>query len=202
LFPPDISYKVVKAEDLVNKDELEDDESIDYFLKILPRLKEKHGTELSSRIVEFYQLPGETVFVPGGWWHAVLNVQDSCAVTQNYASSGNFNTVWLAVRDGRHGMARKWLQALKRVRPDLACRADAINERDGWSESDAKLQHCKNKEKRLAQVLDPQKRNEEMSSGSSDSDDEEEVIELKRKKENKSIKRKVKVTESSSEEGS
>lgn len=206
LFPPDMSYKVVKAEDLVNKDELEDDESIDYFLKILPRLKEKHGLELTSRIIEFYQLPGETVFVPGGWWHAVLNVQDSCAVTQNYASSGNFNTVWLAVRDGRHGMARKWLQVLKRVRPDLACRADALNERDGWSESKAKLQHCKNKEKRLAQLLDHQKRHEnedeELSSGSSDSDDEEEVIELKRKKQNKSIKRKVKVTESSSEEES
>jgi len=208
LFPPDISYKLVKAADLVNKDELEDDESIDYFLKILPRLKEKHGPEIISRIIEFYQLPGETVFVPSGWWHAVLNIQDSCAVTQNYASSGNFDTVWLAVREGRHGMARKWLKELRKVRSDLASRADALNERDQWSESEAKLRHCKNKEKRLARELDHQKRhaNEELSSGSSDSDDDdiddEKIKEEITKTENKSMKRKGKATESSSDEGS
>lgn len=32
---------------------------------------------------------GELVFVPRGWWHMVVNVEDSIAVTQNYVSRRN-----------------------------------------------------------------------------------------------------------------
>ncbi|KNC75234.1 hypothetical protein SARC_12239 [Sphaeroforma arctica JP610] len=32
---------------------------------------------------------GEMIFVPSGWWHAVVNIEDSIAITQNYVSNAN-----------------------------------------------------------------------------------------------------------------
>ena len=58
----------------------EDDEAINYFVDMLPRIRAKHGHNI--KIYEFIQEPGDTVFVPGGWWHGVLNLEDTVAVTQ------------------------------------------------------------------------------------------------------------------------
>ena len=43
------------------------------------------------------QEPGETIFVPAGWWHAVLNIgEENIAVTQNWCGRWNLEAV---VRD-------------------------------------------------------------------------------------------------------
>jgi hypothetical protein len=39
--------------------------------------------------VEFTARAGDLVFVPHGWWHAVLNLEDSIAITHNYVSRRN-----------------------------------------------------------------------------------------------------------------
>lgn len=64
---------------------------INYFVDLLPRIRRKYRD--SIKIYEFIQYPGDTVFVPGGWWHAVLNLEDSVAITQNFCSRNNFEKV-------------------------------------------------------------------------------------------------------------
>ena len=108
----------------------EDDEPVNYFVDVLPRLRRKYGPEVT--MYEFIQEPGETVFVPGGWWHAVINLEDSVAVTQNFCSRVNFPAVWRKTRSGRKGMARKWLRMLEESHPDLAALARRVNEVDGF----------------------------------------------------------------------
>ena len=136
LFPPHVPKKIAKGKDLVRDDE--DDEAIHYFMYILPRIKRKARALRGQPeykdfcCYEFTQYPGETVFVPYGWWHAVLNLTDTVAVTQNFCSRRNFDQVWKKTRTGRKKMAWKWLCKLEEVHPDLANRAKAANARDNF----------------------------------------------------------------------
>ena len=128
LFPPGSAKDMAKGKSLYKKGE--DDEPINYFVDILPRMRAQYGQQLT--FYEFIQEPGETVFVPGGWWHAVLNLEDSVAVTQNFVSRVNFPTVWRKTRSGRKKMACRWLKELDRNYPDLGALARKLNECDAF----------------------------------------------------------------------
>lgn len=57
------------------------------------------------------------MFVPGGLWHAVINLEDTIAVTQNVMTHENFTKVWRATRCERPKFATKFLEDMK----DLVC---------------------------------------------------------------------------------
>lgn len=144
LFPPYIPKRIVKGTDLIRKGE--DDEAIHYFMYILPRIKQKAASQSSwkdsnntcgsrnpyqnFRCYEFTQNAGETVFIPNGWWHAVLNLTHTIGITQNFCSHRNFDEVWKKSRGGRKKMAWKWLCRLDNDYPHLAHRARQLNDQD------------------------------------------------------------------------
>lgn len=80
-----------------------------WWLEIYPTLREE------DKPLECTQLPGETIMVPSGWWHCVLNIGDSIAVTQNYVNSVNLELVCLDMAPGYHhrGIARAGRLALE-----------------------------------------------------------------------------------------
>jgi quercetin dioxygenase-like cupin family protein len=39
-----------------------------------------------KRPIEWICKAGEVIFVPNGWWHLVINLEESIAITQNYVS--------------------------------------------------------------------------------------------------------------------
>ena len=74
--------------------------------------------------IECIQKPGETIFVPGGWHHCVLNIDDTVAVTQNFASRTNFRLVWPRAVRGRPKLSVRWRKEIGKKIPDLGIEAD------------------------------------------------------------------------------
>ncbi|KAG0565056.1 hypothetical protein KC19_8G160000 [Ceratodon purpureus] len=97
--PPGVIVHVDESDGSVNFD---GPTSLQWWLEIYPTLREE------DKPLECTQQPGETISVPSGWWHCVLNIDDSVAVTQNYVNSTNLELVCLDMAPGfyHRGIAR------------------------------------------------------------------------------------------------
>ncbi len=107
LFPPDL-------DDIVTarlKKSLDGCSAATWFASSLPSLRpdfQEHG------LIELTQHPGETIFVPGGWWHTVLNLQDTLCVTQNFASEFRLEQVFHEMLQQPSSLFRSaWLKQIQ-----------------------------------------------------------------------------------------
>lgn len=101
---------------------------VEWYLNFYDTAREE-GARVGA--IECIVREGELVFVPSGWWHCVINLEWSAAVTQNYVSSVNFGRVaqWLQNRpeqvsgcvDDEHAryVALNFASSVLRARPDL-----------------------------------------------------------------------------------
>jgi histone arginine demethylase JMJD6 len=114
LFEPKAEKQIVKGRKY--KDKAEDDEAIHYFDFLLPRIREANP---NLKVYECIQGPGDLIFVPGQWWHGVLNLTDTVAVTHNYCGRDNLDDVYRRTSKQRKLFCSRWVANMKKFSPEL-----------------------------------------------------------------------------------
>ena len=78
--------------------------------------------------------PGDVVFVPAGWWHLVINLEPSVALTQNFVAATNLPAVLRFLSESKgavsgvsdadaQGLHAAFTAALQAACPDLLAAA-------------------------------------------------------------------------------
>mmetsp|Transcript_13620 Transcript_13620/g.43066 ORF Transcript_13620/g.43066 Transcript_13620/m.43066 type:complete len:428 (+) Transcript_13620:33-1316(+) len=89
-----------------------------WWLDTLPALRVSgEGEELG--MIECVQRPGETIFVPFGWWHAVLNIGFTAAVTQNLLAPDTLDYAWPTLAADWPDFAPRFAGLIREHRPDV-----------------------------------------------------------------------------------
>lgn len=121
------------------------------------------------------------MFVPGAWWHAVINLDTTIAITENFCNKGNFERVWLSARKGRKRLAYKWLGKLYRQNYDLYLKAKMLNQRDKWVmwEDKSRLRRANKRPDNASSSDSSQSSSTSSDSSDVSSDDERTIHEIK-----------------------
>ena len=74
--------------------------------------------------MDILQSPGDTVFVPSGWWHATLNLPTygedvTVACTRNILPAESLPKVFVQMQRSDPGFARSFRKVLRERRPEL-----------------------------------------------------------------------------------
>eukprot|EP00898_Chlorokybus_atmophyticus_P004325 jgi/Chlat1/4894/Chrsp31S04908 len=135
LYPPGhIPPAVTVQVDADGDTDIDVPNSLTWFLEVYPLLRPE------DRPTEVVQHPGETIFVPHGWWHCVLNLDLTIAVTQNFVSSANFEAVCQDLAYATSDQKMQSLQAGLDARKQRTVHANGTNghaeDEDGMHEEE------------------------------------------------------------------
>jgi len=84
LYPPDIIPPgVIFRTSWEGEVKFESVFPVEWYFSVYPLLAPE------DRPIEIVQEPGEMIYVPRGWWHTVMNIEDTVAVTQNFINRQN-----------------------------------------------------------------------------------------------------------------
>ncbi|XGW27515.1 hypothetical protein V3C99_007821 [Haemonchus contortus] len=116
-------------------------EAVTWFSTVYERICKGDWPFEKYPVMECRQNPGETLFVPCGWWHVVINEDVTVAVTQNFCSPANLRFVYPTLAKQRPCTAQLFYERLSEQHPELL---DIVNEtmldpkpiRNGYDTSD------------------------------------------------------------------
>jgi histone arginine demethylase JMJD6 len=124
LFPP---------EAFSDESDIPPDPGASWFINEYPKYKDKYH-------IDVIQESGETLFLPSGWWHVTMNLQDSIAITQNFVTDANVKETQRTMINKRPKTYFKWVKLMgdriqeDRTFDDVAYSSDVYSSSD--SESD------------------------------------------------------------------
>jgi hypothetical protein len=73
-----------------------DQSILDYYTTILSNSRERYGMGTLQHI---FIKTGETLYIPAGMTHSVLNLEETVAITANYASFYNWKSIWETMKE-------------------------------------------------------------------------------------------------------
>ena len=79
----------------------------------------RSGRAAELGMLEVVQGPGDTIYVPQGWHHCVINLEWTVAVTQNLLMPAMMPEVWPKLAANFEGFAGHFARRLRRHRPEV-----------------------------------------------------------------------------------
>lgn len=137
MFPPDVVPPGVLPQPEAGRVE-QPDSVMTWFLEHYDEIRE--DPEYRASVCECVCGPGDTVFIPDGWWHLVLNLEETVAVTHNYVGPANLKRClrFLDTRSpfymnlaGGSDLHAAFRRALKQHRPELLRDVDDCGDENG-----------------------------------------------------------------------
>ena len=102
----------------------------EWFLNFYPDLE-------SHNCIQGVCREGELVFVPSGWWHAVMNLETSIAITQNFVNQHNLSKVLDFLKCKQDlisgtcstDLYQRFTNALENLKPELLKEIDSASKK-------------------------------------------------------------------------